>query len=242
MACEGLKPVVAIYSTFLQRGYDQLIHDVALQNLPVVFALDRAGLVGADGATHAGVYDIAYIRCIPNMSLACPADERECRQLLSTAYAQNHPVVVRYPRGSGVGTDPGRDLDTLPFGKGEVRRQGEKTAILAFGTLLAPALQAAEQLNATVVNMRWVKPLDVELLAQIAQTHERIVTVEEGCTMGGAGSAVAEALQQLQITRPVLHLGLPDAFIEHGDPAKLLALQGLDAAGIEHSVRQRWND
>jgi len=242
MACEGLKPVVAIYSTFLQRGYDQLIHDVALQNLPVVFALDRAGLVGADGATHAGAYDIAYIRCIPNMSLACPADERECRQLLSTAYAQNHPVVVRYPRGAGVGTEPGRDLDTLPFGKGEVRRQGEKLAILAFGTLLAPALQAAEKLNATVVNMRWVKPLDVELLAQIAQSHERLVTVEEGCIMGGAGSAVGEALQQLNLQRSVLHLGLPDEFIEHGDPVKLLALQGLDAAGMEASIRQRWPD
>jgi 1-deoxy-D-xylulose-5-phosphate synthase len=242
MACEGLKPVVAIYSTFLQRGYDQLIHDVALQNLPVVFALDRAGLVGADGATHAGAYDIAFIRCIPNMSLACPADERECRQLLSTAYAQNHPVVVRYPRGAGVGTEPGRDLEALPFGKGEVRRQGEKLAILAFGTLLTPALEAAEKLNATVVNMRWVKPLDVELLAQIAQTHERLVTLEEGCTMGGAGSAVAEALQQLQITRPVLHLGLPDEFIEHGDPAKLLALQGLDAAGIEKSIQARWSN
>ncbi len=240
MACEGLKPVVAIYSTFLQRGYDQLIHDVALQNLPVVFALDRAGLVGADGATHAGAYDIAFIRCIPNMSLACPADERECRQLLSTAFAQNHPVAVRYPRGAGVGTEAGRDLDTLPFGKGEVRRQGEKLAILAFGTLLAPALQAAEKLNATVVNMRWVKPLDVALLAQIAQSHERIVTVEEGCVMGGAGSAVAEALQTLQITRPVLHLGLPDEFIEHGDPAKLLALQGLDAVGIETSIGLRW--
>lgn len=242
MACEGLKPVVAIYSTFLQRGYDQLIHDVALQNLPVVFALDRAGLVGADGATHAGAYDIAYIRCIPNMSLACPADERECRQLLSTAFAQNHPVVVRYPRGAGVGTEPGRDLDTLPFGKGEVRRQGEKLAILAFGTLLAPALQAAEKLNATVVNMRWVKPLDVDLLAQIAQSHERLVTVEEGCTMGGAGSAVAESLQTLQIIRPVLHLGLPDAFIEHGDPVKLLALQGLDAQGIQGSIQARWPD
>ena len=242
LACEGLKPVVAIYSTFLQRGYDQLIHDVALQNLPVVFAIDRAGLVGADGATHAGAYDIAFIRCIPNMSLACPADERECRQLLSTAYAQNHPVAVRYPRGAGVGTVPGSDLDTLPFGKGEVRRQGEKLAILAFGTLLTPALEAAEKLNATVVNMRWVKPLDVALLAQIAQSHERIVTVEEGCIMGGAGSAVAEALQTLQIARPVLHLGLPDAFIEHGDPAKLLALQGLDAAGMEKSIRQRWPD
>ena len=242
LACEGLKPVLAIYSTFLQRGYDQLIHDVALQNLPVVFAIDRAGLVGADGATHAGAYDIAYIRCIPNMSLACPADERECRQLLSTAYAQNHPVAVRYPRGAGVGTVPGHDLDTLPFGKGEVRRQGEKIAILAFGTLLAPALEAAEKLNATVVNMRWVKPLDVELLAQIAQTHERLVTVEEGCVMGGAGSAVAEALQQLNLQRSVLQLGLPDVFIEHGDPAKLLALQGLDAVGIENAIRQRWAD
>ena len=242
LACEGLKPVLAIYSTFLQRGYDQLIHDVALQNLPVVFAIDRAGLVGADGATHAGAYDIAYIRCIPNMSLACPADERECRQLLSTAYAQNHPVAVRYPRGAGVGTAPGRDLDTLPFGKGEVRRQGEKIAILAFGTLLAPALQAAEKLNATVVNMRWVKPLDVELLAQIAQSHERLVTVEEGCVMGGAGSAVAEALQQLNLQRSVVQLGLPDVFIEHGDPAKLLALQGLDAVGIENAIRQRWSD
>jgi 1-deoxy-D-xylulose-5-phosphate synthase len=242
LACEGLKPVLAIYSTFLQRGYDQLIHDVALQNLPVVFAIDRAGLVGADGATHAGAYDIAYIRCIPNMSLACPADERECRQLLSTAYAQNHPVAVRYPRGAGVGIEPGRNLDTLPFGKGEVRRQGEKLAILVFGTLLAPALQTAEKLNATVVNMRWVKPLDVELLAQIAQNHERIVTVEEGCTMGGAGSAVGEALQQLNLQRSVLQLGLPDVFIEHGDPAKLLALQGLDAAGIEASIRQRWTD
>ena len=242
MACEGLKPVVAIYSTFLQRGYDQLIHDVALQNLPVVFALDRAGLVGADGATHAGAYDIAYIRCIPNMSLACPADERECRQLLSTAFAQNHPVAVRYPRGAGVGTVPGRDLDTLPFGKAEVRRHGKHLAILAFGTLLAPALEAAEKLDATVVNMRWVKPLDTELLAQIAKDHDRLVTVEEGCIMGGAGSAVLEALQQLNIQRSVLQLGLPDAFIEHGDPAKLLALQGLDAAGIAHSVRQRWGD
>ncbi|MFM1925430.1 MAG: 1-deoxy-D-xylulose-5-phosphate synthase [Pseudomonadota bacterium] len=242
MACEGLKPVVAIYSTFLQRAYDQLIHDVALQNLPVVFAVDRAGLVGADGATHAGAYDIAYIRCIPNMSLACPADERECRQLLSTAYAQNHPVAVRYPRGAGVGTVPEKDLQGLPFGKAEVRRRGEGLAILAFGSLLTPALQAAEKLNATVVNMRWVKPLDTELLAQIAQDHDRLVTLEEGCTMGGAGSAVTEALQALHINRSVLQLGLPDAFIEHGDPAKLLAMQGLDAQGIEASIHQRWPD
>jgi 1-deoxy-D-xylulose-5-phosphate synthase len=237
-----LKPVVAIYSTFLQRAYDQLIHDVALQNLPVVFAVDRAGLVGADGATHAGAYDIAYIRCIPNMSLACPADERECRQLLSTAYAQNHPVAVRYPRGAGVGTVPEKDLQGLPFGKAEVRRRGEGLAILAFGSLLTPALQVAEKLNATVVNMRWVKPLDTELLVQIAQDHDRLVTLEEGCTMGGAGSAVTEALQALKINRSVLQLGLPDAFIEHGDPAKLLALQGLDAVGIEASIRQRWPD
>jgi 1-deoxy-D-xylulose-5-phosphate synthase len=240
MACEGLKPVVAIYSTFLQRAYDQLIHDVALQNLPVVLAIDRAGLVGADGATHAGAYDIAFIRCIPNMSLACPADERECRQLLSTAYAQNHPVAVRYPRGAGVGAVPLADLSPLPLGKGEVCRTGERVAILVFGSLLTPALQAGEALHATVVNMRWVKPLDVELLAQIAQTHEHIVTVEEGCIMGGAGSAVMEALQALKLARPVLQLGLADVFIEHGDPAKLLALQGLDEAGIEASIRQRW--
>jgi 1-deoxy-D-xylulose-5-phosphate synthase len=241
MACEGLKPVVAIYSTFLQRAYDQLIHDVALQNLPVVFAIDRAGLVGADGATHAGAYDIAFIRCIPNMSLACPADERECRQLLSTAYAQNHPVAVRYPRGAGVGAVPDADLNALPFGKAEIRRQGQGIAILAFGTLLAPALKAAEALNATVVNMRWVKPLDTEMLAKVAQDHAQLVTVEEGSIMGGAGSAVAEALQQLGLVRPVLQLGLPDVFIEHGDHAQLLAAQGLDAAGIEATIRKRFD-
>ncbi len=210
MACEGVKPVVAIYSTFLQRAYDQLIHDVALQNLPVVFALDRAGLVGADGATHAGAYDIAFIRCIPNMSLACPADERECRQLLTTAYEQDHPVAVRYPRGSGAGVAPLATLDGLPFGKAEVRRQGRRIAILAFGTLLYPALQAAEKLDATVVNMRWAKPLDTELLLQLAAEHEALVTVEEGCIMGGAGSAVAEALHAAGLQRPLLQLGLPD--------------------------------
>ena len=242
LACEGVKPVVAIYSTFLQRAYDQLIHDVALQNLPVVFALDRAGLVGADGATHAGAYDIAFVRCIPNMSLACPADERECRQLLSTAYAQNHPVAVRYPRGAGVGAVPLADLDPLPIGKGEVRRTGGKVAILAFGSMLYPALKAAEVLDATVINMRWVKPLDTELLAQVARDHERIVTVEEGCIMGGAGSAVGEALQAMGLMRDLLQLGLPDVFIEHGDPVKLLSMQGLDAEGIERSVRQRWSD
>ena len=243
LACEGVKPVVAIYSTFLQRGYDQLIHDVALQNLPVVFALDRAGLVGADGATHAGAYDIAFIRCIPNMALACPADEGECRQLLSTAYAQNHPVAVRYPRGAGVGAAVPASLDGLPYGAAELRRTGKSgVAFLAFGSLLYPTLQAAEALDATVVNMRWVKPLDVRMLQEVAQNHHRIVTVEEGCIMGGAGSAVSEALQAMGCLRELLQLGLPDVFIEHGDPVKLLAMQGLDAVGIERSVRQRWRD
>ena len=240
LACEGMKPVVAIYSTFLQRGYDQLIHDVALQNLPMVFALDRAGLVGADGATHAGAYDIAYLRCIPNMAIACPADEAECRQLLSTAHAQNQPVAVRYPRGAGVGVAIPTSLDGLPFGKGEVRRQGKGIAILAFGTLLHPALAAGEKLGATVANMRWVKPLDVDLLRELAATHEALVTVEEGCLPGGAGSAVLEALQSEGINLPVLSLGLPDEFSEHGDPAKLLAALGLDAAGMEASIRSRF--
>ncbi|KRI00184.1 1-deoxy-D-xylulose-5-phosphate synthase [Curvibacter sp. PAE-UM] len=240
LACEGLKPVLAIYSTFLQRGYDQLIHDVALQNLPVVFALDRAGLVGADGATHAGAYDIPYLRCIPNMAVACPADERECRQLLSTAFEQDHPVAVRYPRGAGVGVAPVAGLSGLPYGKGEVRRQGKGIAILAFGTLLYPALAAAEKLGATVVNMRWAKPLDVELLLKVAATHEALVTVEEGAIMGGAGSAVGEALQAAGVLKPLLQLGLTDVFIEHGDPTRLLALQGLDAAGIQAAIEKRY--
>ncbi|QXL84677.1 1-deoxy-D-xylulose-5-phosphate synthase [Comamonas sp. NLF-1-9] len=240
LACEGLKPVVAIYSTFLQRGYDQLIHDVALQNLPVVFALDRAGIVGADGATHCGAFDIAYARCIPNMAVACPADERECRQLLSSAFAQDHPVTVRYPRGAGVGVAPLPALDGLPYGKGELRRQGQRVAILAFGTLLYPALEAAERLNATVLNMRWAKPLDTELLARTIATHEALVTVEEGVVMGGAGSAVLEWLAQQGSVLPLLQLGLPDAFIEHGDPARLLSLLGLDAAGLERSIRRRY--
>jgi 1-deoxy-D-xylulose-5-phosphate synthase len=240
MACEGLKPVVAIYSTFLQRGYDQLIHDVALQNLPVVFALDRAGLVGADGATHAGAYDIPFLRCIPNMSIACPADENECRKLLTSAFEQNHPVAVRYPRGAGAGvqTEPG--LQSLPFGKGEVRREGAGVAILAFGTLLYPALQAAEKLGATVVNMRWAKPLDTALLLKLAASHAALVTLEEGAVMGGAGSAVGEALQAAGVDKPLLQLGLKDEFIEHGDPAHLLALQGLDAAGIEAAIVARF--
>jgi 1-deoxy-D-xylulose-5-phosphate synthase len=242
LACEGLKPVVAIYSTFLQRAYDQLIHDVAIQKLPMVLALDRAGLVGADGATHAGNYDIAYLRCIPHVSVACPADERECRQLLSTAFAQDHPGAVRYPRGAGAGVAPLADLDALPFGKAEVRRQGQRLAILAFGTLLYPALQAAERLGATVVNMRWAKPLDLDMLRDVASRHEALVTVEEGVVMGGAGSAVAEALAAEGLVMPLLQLGLPDEFIEHGDPARLLSLAGLDAAGIEAAIRTRFGE
>ena len=240
LACEGLKPVVAIYSTFLQRAYDQLIHDVAIQNLPVVFALDRAGLVGADGATHAGAYDIAYLRCIPNVSIACPADESECRQLLSTAFAQNHPVAVRYPRGSGVGIAVRSDLDELPYGKGEIRIQGKNIALLVFGSLLYPAIEVAKSLGVSVVNMRWAKPLDTELLIQVASTHTAFVTVEDGAIMGGAGSAVLEALQVAGLALPVLQLGLPDAFIEHGDPAHLMAMQGLDAYGIEAAIRKRF--
>jgi 1-deoxy-D-xylulose-5-phosphate synthase len=240
LACEGLKPVVAIYSTFLQRGYDQLIHDVALQNLPVVFALDRAGLVGADGATHAGAYDIAYLRCVPNMSVLTPADENECRQALFTAFQQNHPVAVRYPRGSGAGVEMHKAMTALPFGKGEGRRRGSRIAILAFGTLLYPALDAAESLGATVANMRFAKPLDVDLVAELARGHDALVTVEEGCVMGGAGSAVLETLAAAGIEVPVLTLGLPDIFVEHGDPAQLLALCGLDTAGIERSILKRF--
>ena len=248
LACEGLKPVVAIYSTFLQRAYDQLIHDVAIQNLPVVFALDRGGLVGADGATHAGAYDIAYLRCIPNMSVLTPADENECRQALTTAFRRNGPSAVRYPRGSGAGTPIQSALTELPFGKGELRRSierpvsqgGPRVAILAFGTLLYPALAAAGKLDATVANMRFVKPLDVALVLELARTHDAIVTVEEGCLMGGAGSAVQEALAAAGVQVPVLMLGLPDEFVEHGDPAKLLAICGLDASGIEQSVLKRF--
>jgi 1-deoxy-D-xylulose-5-phosphate synthase len=248
LACEGLKPVVAIYSTFLQRAYDQLIHDVAIQDLPVVFALDRAGLVGADGATHAGNYDIAYLRCIPNMSLLAPADENECRQALYTAFCHDHPTAVRYPRGAGAGVAVQAAMTALPWGKGEIRRSirrpaaqpGQRVAILAFGTLLYPALAAAEALDATVANMRFVKPLDVELVIELARSHDALVTVEEGAAMGGAGSAVLEALAAAQLQTPVLVLGLPDVFIQHGDPARLLASCGLDAAGIEASIRERF--
>ena len=247
LACEGVKPVVAIYSTFLQRAYDQLIHDVALQKLPMVLALDRAGIVGADGATHAGVFDIAYLRCVPHVSIACPADENECRQLLTTAYQQDHCVAVRYPRGSGVGVAVEAGLKALPFGKAEIRRQVQRSnlgdrriALLAFGTLLYPALEVGEAMNATVVNMRWAKPLDIELLAHIATEHDALVTLEEGATMGGAGSAVLEVLQMLALPKPVLVLGISDVFTEHGDPVKLLVELGLDAQGIEASIRKRF--
>ena len=247
LACEGLKPVVAIYSTFLQRAYDQLIHDVALQNLPVVFAIDRAGLVGADGATHAGAFDIPFLRCIPNMSLATPSDEAECRSLLCTAYAQNHPVGVRYPRGAGVGAKVSPSLEGPELGKARYLRMGSDMALLAFGPIAHTAMEVAEKLNATVVDMRWVKPLDKTLLKELAQTHSRIVTLEEGVVAGGAGSAVNEALAQWESQNSlsdqfprVLNLGLPDRFVEHGDPLKLMALCGLDAAGISRSIEQHF--
>jgi 1-deoxy-D-xylulose-5-phosphate synthase len=240
LACEGLKPVVAIYSTFLQRAYDQLIHDVALQNLPVVFALDRAGLVGADGPTHAGMFDIAFVRCIPNMSVACPADENECRQLLSTALAQDHAVTVRYPRGAGVGAAVQKSLSPLPFGKAQVVREGEGLAILCFGPLLYEALKVAENLNATVVNMRWAKPLDLQTLREIAQSHDRCVTLEDGTRMGGAGSAVIEALQDMRIATDVLVMGFEDEFTEHGDPGLLMQQYGLTANGIQKRIEERW--
>jgi 1-deoxy-D-xylulose-5-phosphate synthase len=245
LATEGMKPVVAIYSTFLQRAYDQLIHDVALQNLPVVFAIDRAGLVGADGATHAGAYDLAFLRCIPNMTVMAPADENECRQMLYTALQQPNPTAVRYPRGAGTGVATVKQMTEIPVGRGEIRRQstapkGSRIAILAFGTMVAPALAAAEALDATVANMRFVKPIDAELLRELAQTHDAFVTVEEGCVMGGAGSACVESLLADGVVLPVLQLGLPDSFIDHGDPAKLLAECGLDGAGIEKSIRARF--
>lgn len=240
IACEGYKPVVAIYSTFLQRGYDQLIHDVALQNLDVTFALDRAGIVGADGATHAGNYDIAFLRCIPNMVVSTPSDENECRLLLNTCYQYPGPASVRYPRGAGVGATIDKTLSPVPLGKAVLKRQGaSQVAILAFGTLLYPALQAAEQLDATVVDMRFVKPLDEVLLLELAKTHKAFVTIEEGCMMGGAGSAVSEFFHQQHLSPPILQLGLPDQFIDHGDQQSILAQLGLDAQGIQTRV-QAW--
>ena len=238
LACEGSKPVVAIYSTFLQRAYDQLIHDIAIQNLPVMLAIDRGGLVGADGATHAGSFDLSYLRSIPNLTVMAPADENECRRMLTTAYRMGSPTAVRYPRGTGPGVAVEAELSSLEVGKGEVRRNGNGVAILSFGSMLAPSLLAAEALNCTVANMRFVKPLDESLVLQLARSHDLLVTVEENTVQGGAGSAVAESLARHGVAARVLHLGLPDRFIEQGEPTQLLAECGLDAAGITQAIRQ----
>jgi 1-deoxy-D-xylulose-5-phosphate synthase len=238
IACEGLKPVVAIYSTFLQRGYDQLIHDVALQNLDVTFAIDRAGLVGGDGATHNGAFDLSYLRCIPNMVVMAPSNENECRQMLYTAYQHKGPAAVRYPRGKGPGVPTVEEMAEIPLGKAEVKRTGQKIAILAFGSMLMPSLVAGKALDATVVNMRFVKPLDEALVLKLAETHDLIVTVEENAIQGGAGSAVSECLSSHHMSIPMLHLGLPDQFIEHGDSNQLLADCGLDAQGIQSAIEK----
>ena len=240
LACEGFRPVVAIYSTFLQRAYDQLIHDVVLQNLPVLLAIDRGGLVGADGPTHAGSFDLSYLRCLPNMTVMAPADENECRQMLFTGLRLGSPAAVRYPRGAGPGVAQVQEMRALPIGKGELRREGSRIAILAFGSMLAPALRVGEELQLSVANMRFVKPLDHELVRQLALTHEALVTVEENAIEGGAGSAVAEALAEMGLLVPIIHLGLPDRFIDQGDPALLLSHCGLDATGIARSVRERF--
>ncbi len=240
MACEGMKPVVAIYSTFLQRGYDQLIHDVALQNLDVLFAIDRGGVVGPDGATHAGSFDLSFLRCIPNMLVMAPADEAECRRMLTTGYRHAGPAAVRYPRGSGPGVALASELDELPIGEAEVRRRGRGLAILAFGAMVASAQQVGQELDATVVNMRYVKPLDEKLLLELAHTHAGLITIEDNAIMGGAGSAVAELLSAHGISVPILHLGLPDSFIEHMSREQLLHRVGLDAAGIKASILKRW--
>jgi len=244
LACEGMKPVVAIYSTFLQRGYDQLVHDVALQNLPVLFAIDRAGVVGADGATHVGAFDISFMRCLPNMVVMTPADENECRQMLYTGFTLDRPVAVRYPRGSGPGVPVVAAMTALPVGRAEVRRESarrhHRIAILAFGSMLQPALTAGEALDATVVNMRFVKPLDVDLLVRLASQHSAFITVEENVVAGGAGSAVSEALIAAGTTVPILHLGLPDRFPDHGDPAEILRECGLDGDGIAAAIQRRF--
>ncbi len=242
LACEGFKPVVAIYSTFLQRAYDQLIHDIALQNLPVMFAIDRAGLVGADGATHHGAFDLSYLACIPNLVVMAPADENECRQMLYTAYRHNGPAAVRYPRGGGMQVGPETAMSALPIGKGEIRRSGHRIALLVFGSLLFNALQAAEQLDATVANMRFVKPLDVTLIEELAARHDLLVTLEENAVIGGAGSEVARVLESLPNRPRLLRLGLPDTFIDHGDQAQLLELVGLDAPGIAAAIKRTYPD
>ena len=240
LACEGMKPVVAIYSTFLQRAYDQVIHDVVLQNLPVVFAIDRAGLVGADGPTHAGSFDYSFLRCLPNTTVMAPADENECRQMLFTAFSLNTPSAVRYPRGSGPGVAIEPTMRAVPIGKGEIRRDGRRIALLAFGSMLKPALDAAEELNATVANMRFVKPLDDELVMKLALSHDLLVTLEENTIQGGAGSAIVESLLKQNVTTNVMQLGLPDRFIDHGDPTAMLIECGLDKAGIVASVSERF--
>ena len=241
LAAEGLKPVVAIYSTFLQRAYDQLIHDVALQGLPVVFALDRAGLVGSDGATHQGSYDLSYLRCIPNMVIMAPADENECRQMLYTASALEGPAMVRYPRGCGPGVAVASELTALGLGKAQLRREGKSgLAVLAFGALVAPAQSIAERLDATFVNMRFVKPLDEDLIVALAARHRALVTIEENVTQGGAGSAVGEVLASEGLQLPLLQLGIPDRFIEHGSREGCLAAAGLDAASLSASVERWW--
>ena len=239
MACDGIKPVVAIYSTFLQRAYDQLIHDVAVQHLDVLFAIDRAGLVGEDGPTHAGSFDLSYLRCIPGMLIMTPSDENELRRMLTTGHLFNGPAAVRYPRGSGPNARIEQELTPLEIGKGVVRRQGQKTALLVFGVQLTEALQVGELLDATVVDMRFVKPLDETLLRQLAAEHELLVTIEENSIMGGAGSAVSEFLASENLLKPMLHLGLPDYYVEHAKPTQMLAECGLDAAGIEAAVRER---
>ena len=236
LACEGIKPVVAIYSTFLQRAYDQLVHDVALQNLPVLFAIDRAGIVGSDGPTHAGLYDLSFLRCVPNMIIAAPSNENECRLLLSTCYQANSPSAVRYPRGTGTGATVSDGLETVEIGKGIIRREGEKIAVIAFGSMVAPSLTAADKLNATVADMRFVKPIDEELIVRLARSHDYIVTAEENAEQGGAGSAVLEVLAKHGICKPVLLLGVEDKVTEHGDPKKLLADLGLNAEAVEKRI------
>ena len=236
LACEGFKPVVAIYSTFLQRAYDQLIHDIALQNLPVMMAIDRAGLVGADGATHHGAFDLSYLLCVPNLTIFCPADENECRQMLYTAYQHNGPTAVRYPRGSGLGVTPQATMAALAIGKGEVRREGRKTALLAFGSMLGTALQVGEQIDATVANMRFAKPIDRDLILDLAGRHELLVTLEENSVIGGVGTEVARVLHEAGLATRLLQLGLPDRFIDHGDQAQLLAEVGLDAASVAQRI------
>ncbi|MEH6466338.1 MAG: 1-deoxy-D-xylulose-5-phosphate synthase, partial [Porticoccus sp.] len=242
LACEGIKPVVAIYSTFLQRAYDQLIHDVALQNLDVLFGIDRAGLVGEDGPSHAGSFDLTYLRCIPNMMVMTPSDENETRQMLYTGFIHKGPAAVRYPRGTGPGTTIEKDMTALPIGKGLIRREGNQIAILNFGTLLPAALATADELNATVADMRFVKPLDTGLINQLASQHRLLVTLEENTIQGGAGAAVSEYLASMGIVVPVLHLGLPDKFVDHGNHQQQLAATGLDAASVQHAIEQRLSE